>query len=60
MGSDGLWDVIKPYDVRRIVTPFFIRKDPKGACQTIIEIAEELWFNKYSYSDDSTICVIFL
>ena len=60
MGSDGLWDVIKPYDVRRIVTPFFIRKDPKGACQALLKIASKNWNKEGCDRDDITIIIIFI
>ena len=60
MGSDGLWDVIKPYDVRRIVTPFFNRNDPKGACQALLKTASKKWDKEGCDRDDITIIVIFL
>ena len=35
IGSDGLWDVVRPYDVIRIVRPFFNSGNIKGACQAL-------------------------
>ena len=60
MGSDGLWDVIKPYDVRRIVTPFFNKDDPKGACQALLKTACKKWDKDECDRDDITIIVIFI
>ena len=60
MGSDGLWDVIKPYDVRRVVTPFFIRKDPKEACQALLKTASKNWNKEGCDRDDITIIIIFI
>ena len=60
MGSDGLWDVIKPYDVRRIVTPFFNKDDPNGACQALLKTACKKWDKDECDRDDITIIVIFI
>ena len=60
MGSDGLWDVIKPYDVRRIVTPFFIKNDPEGACQALLKTSIKKWDKDECDRDDITIIVIFI
>ena len=60
MGSDGLWDVIKPYDVRRIVTPFYLRGDPKGACQALLKNASKKWDKEGCERDDITIIVAFI
>ena len=60
MGSDGLWDVIKPYDVRRIVNPYFIKNDPKGACQALLKTASKNWERDKCDRDDITIIVIFI
>ena len=60
LGSDGLWDVIKPYDVRRIVNPFFYRNDPNGACQTLLKTAKKNWEKDGYERDDITIIVVFI
>ena len=60
MGSDGLWDVIKPYDVRRIVTPFYLRGDPKGACEALLKNASKKWDKEGCERDDITIIVAFI
>lgn len=60
MGSDGLWDVVKPYDVRRIVTPYFMKKDAEGACKALGKIASRNWEKDGCDRDDITIIVIFL
>ena len=60
LGSDGLWDVIKPYDVSRIVRPFFNRGDIDGACKILMKRAEQLWKKNNEERDDITIIVIFI
>ena len=60
LGSDGLWDVIKPYDVRRIVNPFFYRNDPNGACQALLKTAKKNWEKDGYERDDITIIVLFI
>ena len=60
MGSDGLFDVIKPYDIRRIVNPFFIRNDPEGACNALMKTASKNWDKSGYERDDITIIVAFI
>ena len=60
MGSDGLFDVIKPYDIRRIVNPFFIRNDPEGACNALMKTASKNWDKSGYERDDITIIVAFM
>ena len=60
LGSDGLWDVIKPYDVSRIVRPYFNRGDIDGANKILMKKAEQLWKKNNEERDDITIIVIFI
>ena len=60
LGSDGLWDMIKPYDVIRIVNPFFNKGDPKGACNALLKRANKNWDKDESERDDITIIVVFI
>lgn len=60
LGSDGLWDMIKPYDVIRIVNPFFKKGDPKGACNALLKRANKYWDKDESERDDITIIVVFI
>ena len=60
LGSDGLWDVIKPYDASRIVRPYFNRGDIDGACSILLKKAEQLWKKNNEERDDITIIVIFI
>ena len=59
LGSDGLWDMIKPYDANRIVNPYFNRGDPDGACKALLKKATKNWEKDGSERDDITIIVIF-
>ena len=60
MGSDGLWDVIKPYDVNRIVRPYFNKGDIDGACKILLKKAEAVWRKNNEERDDITIIIIFI
>ena len=60
IGSDGLWDVVKPYDIIRIVRPFFNRGDIEGACQILLKKAVQQWDKGKEERDDITIIVIFI
>ena len=60
LGSDGLWDVIKPYDVSRTVRPYFNRGDIEGASKILMKKAEQLWKKNNEERDDITIIVIFI
>ena len=60
LGSDGLWDVIKPYDVRRIVNPYFLKNDTNGACNALLKTACKNWDKEGCERDDITIIVVFI
>ena len=60
LGSDGLWDVVKPYDVIRIVRPFFNKGDIEGACQTLMKKAKQQWNKGEDERDDITFIVVFI
>ena len=60
LGSDGLWDVIKPYDVSRIVRIYFKKGDVNGACKILLNKAVQKWKKNNEERDDITIIVIFL
>lgn len=60
IGSDGLWDVVKPYDVIRIVRPFFNNGNIEGACQALMKRAAQQWKKNNEERDDITIIVVFI
>ena len=60
MGSDGLWDVIKPYDANRMVRPYFNKGDIDGACKVLLKKAEAAWKKNNEERDDITIIIIFI
>ena len=60
LGSDGLWDMVKPYDVIRIVRPFFNKGDIEGACQTLMKKARQQWDKGEDERDDITFIVVFI
>ena len=59
IGSDGLWDVIKPYDIIRIVRPYFNKGDIEGACQVLMKKSVYQWEKNNEERDDITIIVVF-
>ena len=60
LGSDGLWDVIKPYDIRRIINPYFLKNDANGACNALLKTACKNWDKEGCERDDITIIVVFI
>ena len=60
LGSDGLFDVIKPYDISRIVRSHFNKGDIDGACKRLLNKAIQMWKKNNEERDDITIIVIFL
>ena len=60
LASDGLWDVLKPYDVNRIVRPFFNKGDIEGASQALMKKAMQQWIKDKEERDDITIIVVFI
>ena len=60
IGSDGLWDVIKPYDIIRMIRPFFTKGDIEGACQVLMKKAVAQWDKNVEERDDITIIVVFI
>ena len=60
IGSDGLWDVIKPYDIIRMTRPFFNKGDIEGITQTLMKKAVNQWTKNQEERDDITIIVVFI
>ena len=60
LGSDGLFDVIKPYDISRIVRSHFNKGDIDGACKRLLNKAIQMWKKNNEERDDITIIIIFL
>ena len=58
--EEGFWDVVKPYDVIRIVRPFFNKGDIEGACQTLMKKAKQQWDKGEEERDDITFIVVFI
>ena len=60
IGSDGLWDVIQPYDVSRILRSYFNKGDIDGASKILLRKAEQIWKKRNEERDDITIIVVFI
>ena len=51
---------MKPYDVIRIVRPYFNKGDIEGATQALMRKAKQQWDKDEEERDDITIIVIFI
>ena len=60
MGSDGLWEAVKPYDVSRTVRSYFKKGDCDGASKALFKKAEQFYKKNNEERDDITIIVIFI
>ena len=60
IGSDGLWDVIKPYDIIRMARPFFNKGDIEGVSNILMKKAVNQWKKNNEERDDITIIVVFI
>ena len=60
VGSDGLWEVLRPYDIIRMVRPYFNKGDIEGACQVLMRKAIQNWSKTMEERDDITIIVVFI
>ena len=58
VASDGIWEFLSNERVKDIVTPFYVKNDPSGACDKLIEEASNLWKNDGSARDDIT-CILY-
>jgi len=57
--TKGVCEYLSSKEIMDIVFPFYQKKDAKGACQTIINIASKLWNEEDIVVDDLTAIVIF-
>ena len=55
IASDGIWEFLDNNKVCNIIYPFYIKKDPNGACAKVIEEAAKMWklvsIKKYYYNN---------
>jgi serine/threonine protein phosphatase PrpC len=43
VASDGVWEFVKNDDIINMVVPFWMKKDPEGACEKLCEEAVKAW-----------------
>lgn len=60
IASDGVWEFITNEQCIEVVSPYWERKDPEGACQRLVELSTENWQREDEVIDDITLYVIFL
>lgn len=58
--SDGVWEFLDNQRVMNLVTPFYNKNDPEGACNVLVKESIEWWEREDSVIDDITCIVIFL
>ncbi|CAD8178147.1 unnamed protein product [Paramecium octaurelia] len=59
LGSDGIWEFLNNQTIAELVYPFYMKNDPQGACQKIIQEAVAAWKAYSEGIDDITAIVIF-
>jgi serine/threonine protein phosphatase PrpC len=60
IASDGVWEFLDNEAIADIVDPYYNTKDPKGACEKIIQLSTEWWEKEDCVIDDITAIVVFL
>ena len=59
VGSDGLWEVIRPYDIIRMVRDYFNKGDIEGDCKDFIYKWYKLMNDYYYQSSFSISSILF-
>jgi len=60
VASDGIWEFLSNEDVVSMITPFYIKNDPEGACEKLVKEAVAAWKREDEVIDDITIIIVFL
>ena len=59
IGSDGVWDFLENENVVKIGNKYYIKNNPEGFCNEILESAAYWWEKENSVIDDITALVVF-
>ena len=60
LASDGVWEFLDNKKVKELVTPFYLKNDPEGACKALIKESTKWWEDEDVVVDDITVIAIFL
>ncbi|EAS01080.1 protein phosphatase 2C containing protein (macronuclear) [Tetrahymena thermophila SB210] len=60
VASDGIWEFLSNEEVVSMITPFYYKNDPEGACEKLVKEATLAWKREDEVIDDITIIVVFL
>ncbi|KAL4513107.1 hypothetical protein ABPG72_017792 [Tetrahymena utriculariae] len=60
IASDGVWEFLSNEKVVSLVTPYYLKKDPEGACDRLIKESTAMWKKEDDVVDDITAIVVFL
>ena len=59
LGSDGVWDFLDNENVVKIGNKYYLKNNPKGFCNEILENASYWWEKEDNVVDDITALIIF-
>ena len=59
VASDGIWEFLDNETVKKMVMPYYEKKDPIGACKELIKKSTEFWNQEDVVVDDITCIVVF-
>ena len=57
--SDGIWEFIDNEKAMKIGNKYYLRNDPQGLCQELIQQAVNYWMKEDVVIDDITVVVVF-
>lgn len=60
IASDGVWEFIDSSECIKMITPFWERGDPQGACEFLVEESNRRWRQEEEVIDDTTAIIVFL
>jgi serine/threonine protein phosphatase PrpC len=60
VASDGIWEFISNTEAVEIVVPYWVKNDPEGAVDHLINLATEKWKKEDEVIDDITCLIAFL
>ncbi|EAS05229.2 protein phosphatase 2c (macronuclear) [Tetrahymena thermophila SB210] len=60
IASDGVWEFLSNEKVVSLVTPYYLKNDPEGACDKLIKESTAMWKKEDDVVDDITAIVVFL
>ena len=59
LGSDGVWDFLENENVAKIGNKYYLKNNPEGFCNEILENASYWWEKEDNVVDDITALIVF-